>query len=184
MALGPVATPQFHTPHVPAEAMEKDAVFDASGRYRYSLSRHWGPGSAKATFILLNPSTADEFRDDPTIRRCIGFARSWGFDRLEVVNLFAFRATHPRDLRRAGHPVGADNDGHLLRAFLDCQLAVLAWGRQGSLWGRDAEVLERLRGRGPGLHCLGRTKDGHPRHVLYLPRGLQPLPFIPDARRA
>ena len=157
------------------ESMERHAEFDPSGRYRYSLTRRWAQGGGRTAFVLLNPSTADAHRDDPTIRRCISFARAWGYGELEVVNLFAFRATLPRDLRKGRNPVGADNDAFLLRAAHGANLVLLAWGTHGTLAGRDAQVLALMKGR--ELRCLGKTRDGHPRHVLYLPKHLEPEPF-------
>lgn len=159
--------------------MEREAAFDASGRYRYALTRRWAPGGAQVTFVLLNPSTADATRDDPTIRRCMGFARAWDHTALEVVNLFAWRATRPAELRRAPAPVGEENDTYLLRAVRRAARVVLAWGIHGALAGRDAAVCELLRRAGVQAECLGVTQAGQPRHVLYLPRDAQPLPFPP-----
>ena len=115
---------------------------------------------------MLNPSTADERRDDPTIRRCVGFARRWGFGGVEIVNLFALRASDPRVLRRAGDPVGAANDRHIARAAARATLVVLAWGACGRLRGRSAEIRARL--SRPAPRCLGLTRSGEPRHPLYL----------------
>ena len=113
------------------------AVFDPTGAYRYTLTRSWPDGRGRVAFVLLNPSTADSERNDPTIRRCIGFARHWGFGALEVVNLFAYRTPHPAALRMAPDPVGRDNDRHLLAAFGRAELLVTAWGVHGAwrgLW--------------------------------------------------
>ncbi len=151
--------------------MEMDAVFDTSGAYRYSLTRTWDAARPRVAMILLNPSTADAHRDDPTLRRCIGFAREWGFGALEVVNLFAFRATLPRHLRQADDPVGAENDAFLRRALAAAQRAVAAWGVHGAFARRDREVLRLAGEGGHALACAGLTRDGHPRHLLYLPRG-------------
>src|SRR4028119_2392792 len=91
----------------------RGAIFDPTRTYRYALWRTWDAARPPVAFVLLNPSTADARRDDPTIRRCANFARTWGFGGLEVVNLFAFRATHPTDLKCAADPVGPQNDVHL-----------------------------------------------------------------------
>jgi len=115
---------------------------------------------------MLNPSTADERRDDPTIRRCIGFARRWGFGGVEIVNLFALRASDPRALRRASDPVGPDNDRHIARVAARATLVVVAWGVWGGLRGRSAALRARLSRRAP--RCLGLTRSGEPRHLLYL----------------
>jgi hypothetical protein len=163
------------------ETMVREACFDATGAYRYTLTRVWRPGGGRVAFVLLNPSTADATRDDPTIRRCIGFARAWGFGALEVVNLFAYRATHPPRLRACSHPVGCDNDRHLLAARARADLVVVAWGVHGGWQARDRAVTELLAGGSAPLQCLGLTKGGHPRHVLYLPAALHPRPFVPLA---
>ncbi|HKJ00091.1 MAG TPA: DUF1643 domain-containing protein [bacterium] len=157
------------------------AVFDASGCYRYTLTRRWAPGGDSVAFVLLNPSTADAERDDPTIRRCMGFARDWGFAALEVVNLFAWRVTQPAGLRRAPDPVGPENDAHLLRVTQAARRVVLAWGIHGALGGRDAAVCALLASAVRRLECLGVTQGGHPRHVLYLPRDTRPVVYRPGA---
>jgi hypothetical protein len=159
--------------------MERSACFDASGRYRYCLTRRWAARGATVAFVLLNPSTADANLDDPTLRRCIGFAKRWGYAGLEVVNLFAWRATRPADLRRARDPVGPENDAHLLAAAARAGDVVLAWGIHGTLLGRGQAVLTLLRAQAPRLLCLGRTRGGQPRHVLYLPGDLRPMAFPP-----
>lgn len=157
--------------------LERAAVFDGSGRYRYALTRRWASGGRTAAFVLLNPSTADAQRDDPTIRRCMGFARAWGFAALEVVNLFAWRATRPQALRQAAAPVGPENDAHLLRAARGAGRVVLAWGIHGALDGRAAAVCALLAGAGLRPRCLGHTRNGQPRHVLYLPRDAPCVPY-------
>jgi len=133
--------------------------------YRYRLWRRWGDGPA-ALFVMLNPSTADDTRDDPTIRRCIGFARRWRFGGLEVVNLYALRATRPRDLLAAAAPVGPDNDDHLRDAAARAGAIVVAWGRHGrpDRAARVAALLGAAR-----LQCLGVNQDRSPRHPLYVP---------------
>lgn len=142
---------------------EGAAVLSGCGRYRYLLTRRWADDPA-VTFVMLNPSTADATTDDPTIRRCIGFAKSWGYGSLNVVNLFAFRATDPRDLLAATDPVGPRND-----AFLHDYLpvSVAAWGAHKLAVARARQVMQAFAGR-PLLWCLGVTKDGHPRHPLYV----------------
>ena len=157
--------------------IRRDAVFDARGRYRYSLTRRWEGGRGRVAMILLNPSTADARRDDPTLRRCIGFARGWGFQTLEVVNLFAFRTPHPARLRQARFPIGPENDAHLLRAVGEAERVVLAWGVHGNWRGRDAQVLALLGAVRNDWVCLGRTRDGLPRHVLFLPGETPLTPF-------
>ncbi|GAB4134715.1 MAG: DUF1643 domain-containing protein [Cyanobacteria bacterium J069] len=145
------------------------AVFDPSGQYRYLLWRGWEAIAPRVLFVMLNPSTANAERNDPTIRRCMGFAKAWGYGRLEVVNLFAYCATRPQDLRRADHPVGEAGDRALLDAASRADQIILAWGNGGRLHGRDRTVLELLSGY--PLHCLGLTKQQQPRHPLYVPSG-------------
>ena len=144
------------------------AVFDPSKRYRYGLWRRWAECGPVVAFVMLNPSTADARCDDPTIRRCGGFARAWGFAAMAVVNLFGLRATDPVRLRRAHDPVGRDNDRHILAAAARSDALVLAWGNGGGLGGRDRAVRALLTGH--QSDCLGLTRAGQPRHPLYLPR--------------
>lgn len=134
-------------------------------RYRYSLTR--GPADAReqVVFVMLNPSVADQTRDDPTIRRAIGFAHRLGFERLSVVNLFALRTTDPRGLYRARDPVGPDNDAAIRAAVADATLVIAAWGNHGALRGRAEHVLAML----PRVHHFGLTAHGQPRHPLYVP---------------
>lgn len=141
------------------------AVFSPDRVYRYELRRTWGEGGVVA-FIGLNPSTADETLDDPTIRRCIGFAKRWGYGHLVMLNLFAFRATDPREMKAAIHPIGPENDKHIVQVARRADLVVCAWGVHGSYQGRDQDVLNIL-----PVHpqALGVTKDGYPKHPLYLP---------------
>ena len=108
------------------------ARFDPSGRYRFRLTRCWNPGAPVVAFVMLNPSTADARRLDPTVRRCVGFARTWGFGGLEVVNLFALRATHPPDLFADPEPVGRGNDRAVVDAAVRADLVVVAWGDRGA----------------------------------------------------
>jgi hypothetical protein len=152
------------------------ATFDARGRYRWRLWRTLGASPDRVLFVMLNPSTADADRDDPTIRRCIGFARAWGFGRLDVVNLFAFRTALPGRLRGSRDPVGPDNDRHIARAARDADAIVAAWGVHGALLRRDRAVLDLLADR--PLLCLGRTRAGHPRHPLYLRAATHPVPLV------
>jgi hypothetical protein len=149
------------------------ATFDRSSHYRYHLLREWDPGLPGVTFVMLNPSTADAEQDDPTIRRCVGFARSWGYGELDVVNLFAYRATSRRDLFAADDPAGPANRRWLRYALHRGRPAVVAWGNQGLTF---AEV-ERPSFERPGLTCLGRTARGAPRHPLYVPMNRVPQPW-------
>jgi hypothetical protein len=144
--------------------MESGACFDHTGAYRYRLWREWDASRAAVAFVMLNPSTADAGTDDPTIRRCLGFARAWGFGRLEVVNLFALRATDPRLLRSHPDPVGPDNDRHIREVAAATAQVVAAWGALGTTRDRALAIGELLP---PSLLTLGLTKRGQPRHPLY-----------------
>lgn len=165
------------------------AIISPCGRYRYRLTRDLGRGSGgSCLFIMLNPSTADADHDDPTIRRCKAFATAWGCSRLEVVNLFALRATDPSELTRQPSPIGADTDRHIAEACATATIVVCAWG--GGKSGRLARmidersrwVLSMLRDHGIEPKRIGTpTKEGHPRHPLYL-RGLMELEPV-DGRR-
>lgn len=148
----------------------KSTVLSACGLYRYKLGRTWNPSVRPAAFVMLNPSVADAERDDPTIRRCIGFARSWGCGGIVVVNLFALRATDPLDLYCAADAIGPDNDRHILEAVRDCSAIVAAWGVHGAFRDREADVRRLLADAELAVPvvCLGKTQAGFPRHPLYV----------------
>ncbi|MDX2214776.1 MAG: DUF1643 domain-containing protein [Oculatellaceae cyanobacterium bins.114] len=154
------------------------AIFDPSGTYRYTLWRNWGC-APKVVFVMLNPSTADAEHNDPTIRRCIGLAQAWGFGALEVVNLFAYCATHPTELRQATDPIGIENDRYLLQAVQRSDRTLLAWGNWGYLHQRDRCVLNLL-SQQTSLYCLGMNQSGQPRHPLYVRRDVKPIPMKTD----
>jgi hypothetical protein len=151
----------------------QEAVFSECGCYRYTLTRIWNGNLPALIFVMLNPSTADAKFDDPTIRRCISFARDRGFGRLKVLNLFAFRATDPTHMKAVRDPVGPDNDAHMIAALTaaaaDGSPVIAAWGVHGVHNGRDGEVRKLSLECGVELKCLGSTKGGHPRHPLYVP---------------
>jgi hypothetical protein len=134
------------------------------------------------TFLMLNPSTADAFELDPTVRRCLGFARDWGADVLQVVNLFALRATDPRELYAPDADVGSDhiNDGEILGACLDAgvQKVIGGWGAHGVLNDRGRRVLAMLTKFNVRLEHLGLTKRGHPKHPLYLKASTVPVVLL------
>lgn len=161
------------------------AVISRCGEYRYTLDRPRGilvsPATrATAVFCMLNPSTADDENDDPTIRRCRGFMERWGSAGLLVVNLYALRSTDPRALWEHADPVGPENDHWLHRAAGEGGEVVCAWGANAKP-DRVRIAVALFRAAGARLLCLGTTKDGHPRHPLYV-RGGQPLvPWEPNA---
>ena len=151
------------------DPMVTSAELSTDQTYRYQLGRFWSGLGAVATFIMLNPSTADAHVDDPTIRRCIGFAKSWGCGGLRVVNLYALRSTDPRNLWTHPDPVGPDNDICLGATAMQTSGSgaplVAAWGAHAKA-DRVKQVLEILQGQ--RLQCLGVTKSGAPRHPLYI----------------
>lgn len=147
------------------------AVLSDCGTYRYELIRRWDVTLPRVGWIMLNPSTADAEQDDPTIRRCIGFAKSWGYGGIVVRNLYALRATDPRALWNHPSPVGPDNDSYLLDA-VDDLVTVCAWGAHGR---RGDAVINALSDAGAALYHLGLTKAGKPRHPLYLKGDLTPI---------
>lgn len=145
--------------------LKSDAVFSPCGKYRYVLRRIWDE-QPPVVFIGLNPSVADAEKDDPTIRRCVGFARDWGYGGLVMLNLFALRSTNPDELYDVGiDPVGPENDDYILTYAHD---TIAAWGTHGSLLNRGEEVLWKLQLLGRKVLCLGKTAGGSPRHPLYL----------------
>ena len=152
----------------------KDAIVSPCGSYRYLLQRSWDVKLEAVCFVMLNPSTADASVDDPTIRRCLGFAQRLGFGQLEVVNLFALRATDPEKLRKHHDPVGPENDEQIVAATYVCNLTICAWGSNGGYKDRDKTVLKLLRDNGIKPHALRANKDGHPAHPLYLPYLVKP----------
>lgn len=164
------------------ERLKSSAEISECGRYRYWLRRsylHGGNGQVVA-FLMLNPSTADALQDDPTIRRCLAFTRAWGYSILSVRNLFALRATDPKELLTAEDPIGPQNDAELL-ALRTAHLVIAAWGAKVP-FGRDRKVLELL--AGVPLFCLGTTKDGSPRHPLYVRGNQRPVPYNPVVERS
>lgn len=156
--------------------MEKSASFDSSGLYRYSLSRIWDREKPLLGFIMLNPSTADAAEDDPTLRRTMGFARDWGFGGVEQVNLFAFRATDPEELKVCPDPIGPANDDFIFDLAERADKLVAAWGAHGSFLDRDMQVLTYLASY--KLYCLEKTKEGHPKHPLYIKKDCEPKLYI------
>lgn len=166
--------------------MVSDATLSACGTYRYRLTRTWGE-ARPLTYVMLNPSTADASVDDPTIRRCVGFARSSDYGGIVVVNLFALRATDPGELEGAADPVGPENDYHLYRAAAEAAErgggVVLAWGaepykaKRPVVRLRPHEVLRKFTAVGVPVYALSVTKAGYPAHPLYLKGACVPMPY-------
>jgi hypothetical protein len=151
----------------------QSAVLSDCKQYRYSLTRCWDQDKPGIVWIMLNPSVADASLDDPTIRRVIRFSQAWGFGSLEVVNLFAYRATNPADMFSAAFPIGEENDRHIKAALKRASTCIVAWGAQGGYLRRDVEVLRIL----ADPMCLEVTKEGHPKHPLYCRADLIPIRY-------
>ena len=153
-----------------------NAIISDCGTYRYRLDRDWATltGAGTVLWIMLNPSTADATKDDPTIRRCINFTKAWGYAGLIVGNLFALRATDPRAIGKHGDSVGPENDRYLkeMAKLPYVGRIVAAWGAHAPSY-RAAMVCDMLRPHSD-IHCLGINMDGSPRHPLYLPSSTVP----------
>ena len=172
--------------------MKGGAVIESN--YRYLLWREWNSSGKSIVFVMLNPSRADATVNDRTITRCLQFARSWGYGRLEVVNLFAYRTSKPSLLKQAlertslcakpnsapvSSPIGKDNYRYIKESVARCDLTILAWGNYGIWQQQDLMVFQLLKNYSP-FYCLGVTKQGCPRHPLYLKSSTQPQMFYPS----
>jgi len=156
--------------------MIKDAIISECLSYRYMLSRKWSEDNRTILFCMLNPSTADANLDDPTIRRCIGFAKEWQYDQMIVVNLYALRTPNPKELWPHINPIGDENDFYLQQLASEHIDIVCAWGGNAKK-DRVIKVATILENSGANLMCLGITKDGSPRHPLYLKKDQPLLPW-------
>ncbi len=166
---------------------KRAAVFSDNRLYRYELRLRWAEGPL-VQFIGLNPSTADEVEDDPTIRRCKAFAKATGGGGMAMTNLFAWRSAYPSSLLKVPSPIGEDgkfitvcgtefsnrNDYHLFTVGLQCPTRIACWGTHGKILYRVAKVKMWL----SGLSCLAITKSGFPQHPLYLKSELKPIPYL------
>ena len=153
--------------------INKTANFSSCRKYRYSLSRIWDKQKKFVLFIGLNPSTADEKVDDPTIRRCVNYAKNWGYGGFMIVNLFAYRTTLPSNLKKVKYPVGSENDKYIVKLSKKADITVAAWGDNGNLYSRDKQILSLV----PNLMCLKINKSGQPAHPLYLKKDLKLTKF-------
>lgn len=151
--------------------MKNTAKLSRDRRYRYALWRTWDDSKPYVLFIGLNPSTADENTDDPTLIRCMNFAKSWGYGGVCMANLFAYRATAPADMKAADKPIGSQNNRWLKQLSDDAGLIVGAWGNDGAYLNRSARVRKML----PDMHCLKMNKSGEPAHPLYQRADVQPV---------
>lgn len=176
-----------------AKALEagRETTFSPCRKYRYTLWREWDcdsltgcaddiPNADKYLMVIgLNPSTADETKDDPTIRKCIGFAKRWGYGALCMTNLFAWRDTKPEAMKRQPYPIGEGNQHHLLQVSSNAGMVLAAWGKHGSHMHQDLTTLQWLGSIGVQLHCLKKNGDGSPMHPLYVPYETQPIEWRP-----
>ena len=154
------------------------AVYSDCERYRYLLTRVWEPAGRRALFIMLNPSTATEVQNDPTVERCERRARALGFGAFRVTNIFAWRDTDPKKMRAAADPVGPENDAAIAESCPWADRIIAAWGAHGAHLDRGARVEALLRGTGRAVHHLGLTQAGHPKHPLYIAYTRQPQPWL------
>ncbi len=190
--------------------MKRETIFSPCRQYRYTLWREWrspmvcdscapyilgeSPDMVEckqcensqkyAMFIGLNPSTADETQDDPTIRRCTGFAKAWGYGALCMTNIFAFRATDPRVMKQQKEPVGEDNQRHIVECASNAGIVVAAWGTHGVFKNQDFNVRLWIASINTPIFHLGLSKEGHPKHPLYLKADTKPMPFNEPLRKA
>jgi len=156
------------TRHHQTEAGASTAIYSSCELYRYSLTRVWRATGPRALFVMLNPSTATELQNDPTVERCERRARAMGFGTFCVTNIFAFRATDPKVMRAAPDPIGPDNEDAIGAAVPEADQIICAWGSHGAHLDRGAQVAALLRATGRPLWHLGLTKAGQPKHPLYI----------------
>jgi hypothetical protein len=157
---------------------KKGATFSEDKKYRYTLWREWDPVKPSVAFVMLNPSTADERVLDPTLRRCLGYAREWGYGRMDILNLFALRSTDPRVLYAHRDPIGQQNDEYTRSVCVRARTRVIiaAWGVHGKFMNRDQEVTDLITETlGQRLYYLQLTNNGIPSHPLYLKGSLRPV---------
>lgn len=170
--------------------MSRETIFSPCRKYRYTLWREfeqptnliteYSPATMRNGYVMfmgLNPSTADETKDDPTIRRCVGFAKAWGYNALCMTNLFAFRATDPKEMKKSEFPDGQDNHHHLLKCGSEASMVVAAWGKHGKHHHQDLNARQWLSDIGVSLYHLGLNNDGTPKHPLYLKADTKPELF-------
>jgi len=153
------------------------ALFSKCRRWRYLLWRCWDESKPAANFLMLNPSTADELKLDPSCTRARNYAEKWGYGALIVTNIFGWRSTDPSVLKAVKDPVGRGNDAAILKAAREAKLVVCAWGEHGRHLKRGEKVKAMLRSQDIALHSLRLNASGHPAHPLYLPSSLMPTEF-------
>lgn len=160
--------------------IDRGATFSDCREYRYKLWRIWDKEQPYAMFLMLNPSTADEYQNDPTVERCQRYAQAWGYGGLYVCNIFAYRATDPAIMKAAADPVGLLNNRAIVEVAGAAGIVVCAWGNHGAFQNRSQKVVSMLNDIGVTPHCLKITGAGEPGHPLYLKKSLQPFVFRPS----
>lgn len=156
--------------------IECGAKFSPCRKYRYTLWRVWDEEKPMIAFLALNPSAADEEKNDPTVQRCINYAKKWGYGGMYMLNIFAFRATDPKVMKAEEDPVGEENDKFILETIEKVDRLICAWGNHGQHMDRSDDIEILLHGL--KLECLGVNKSGEPKHPLYLKADLEPEPFV------
>ena len=152
---------------------DNGADFSSCRKYRYTLWRTWSSNKPKVMFLGLNPSTADEVKNDPTVTRCIKYAQKWGYGGMYMMNIFAFRTTYPVELKKAKNPIGPDNDKWIKLISNKVDLSVGACGNDGQYLNRSITIKQLV----DNLHCLKINNSGEPAHPLYLKASLKPFRF-------
>jgi hypothetical protein len=157
--------------------MKSSVYFSRDKKYRYCLTRSWETYGRRLLFCMLNPSTADEFKNDPTVERCQNRAMAMGFGQLVVVNIFALRSTDPKALYKAEDPYGTENMRIIIESALSSEMVICGWGKHGSLHNHGKFVLQKLCNHGIIPHALKLNKDGSPAHPLYIGYDVKPFPI-------
>ena len=156
---------------MPNVYLENDAVISECGKYRYLLRRTWDHNRPRALLVMLNPSTADATLDDATIRSCVRLLNGQGYGSMEVVNVYAYRATDPSELAKQADPFGPCNEATVAAAVARCDVVVCAWGAYPPAREHARRILNEARSRRPAVYCFGKTKAGAPKHPLYIKSG-------------
>ena len=166
--------------HHQSDTTHSTAIYSPCEAYRYSLTRTWDADGPRLLYILLNPSKADEIHNDPTVERCERRARALGYGAFCVTNIFAWRDTSPKDLRAAVEPIGPNNDAALTEGLAWADTVIAGWGAHGAHRDRGEQVAAWLLGGPQPIHHLGLTKEGHPRHPLYIAYAQEPILWVSD----
>jgi hypothetical protein len=160
------------------DGVETTARFSECGQYRYRLTRVWDQNLPMVNWLMMNPSIANEERDDPTVAKCQRYARRWGKGGIIVTNCFALISTDPKALRTHESPIGPMNNSQLLSAAMESSLVICAWGNPSSFMDRGQYVYNMLINQNVELHCLKINKNGESCHPLYLKEELDPIPYV------